>query len=78
MTCRSARPPTQLWLRDARGEELLSFFLQQKIDLDAGRPVRLLDGEAVGLGIARLALEEAEARPFADAYYWAPFIFVGL
>jgi len=29
-------------------------------------------------GVLRFAWQDSEAQPFADPYYWAPFIFVGV
>jgi CHAT domain-containing protein len=70
----SGRPPAaalraaQLWLRDATAADLsaaLKALAEHGPDqVPAGREVRF-------------ALAEPEDRPFADPFYWAPFILVG-
>jgi CHAT domain-containing protein len=70
----------QYWLRTVTAGELLDYFQQHKALHEARRRAeRKRMPEAVAAeGVVRFALEDAEARPFADSpYHWAPFIFVG-
>lgn len=59
----------QIWLRDATASEILVWC--------EGRS-RGTGNRGIAAAVAlRLGLEEPEYRPFADPFYWAPFVFVG-
>jgi hypothetical protein len=40
------------------------------------RGTRMSAAEA-GVGLRQFGLEEPTSQPFADAYYWAPFVAIG-
>lgn len=66
----------QLWLRDVSAQGLLKLFREQRDARERGEPA--LDSPTIAAALSRFALEEPESRPFADPYYWAPFVFVGV
>ncbi len=69
----------QLWLRDATAGELMRFFEQQRALREQERvsAERGLSEEAAAAAVDRFILEDSAVRPFADPYYWAPFLFMG-
>ncbi|HEX6904685.1 MAG TPA: CHAT domain-containing protein [Thermoanaerobaculia bacterium] len=66
----------QLWLRDVSAQWLLEFFREQRGARERGETV--LDAATIAAGLIRFDLTEPESQPFADPYYWAPFLFVGV
>ena len=63
----------QSWLRDVTAGQLEAYFNSQEILTQADRwPVQL-----AAAGSVRFSLEDADSRPFASPYYWAPFVLAG-
>jgi CHAT domain-containing protein/tetratricopeptide (TPR) repeat protein len=69
----------QCWLRAVTAAELLAYFSQHKALHDAERDRERLRMPAAmaAKGVIRFSLLFPEKQPFAEPYYWAPFIFVG-
>jgi CHAT domain-containing protein len=70
----------QGWLREVTSGELAEYFARhQQLNEARHRMLARLPEQAVTAGLARFALDDPEARPFADSpYHWAPFVFVGV
>jgi CHAT domain-containing protein/tetratricopeptide (TPR) repeat protein len=63
----------QCWLRDVTAGQLEAFFDSHEILKQVDRwPVQV-----AAAGSVRFILEDADSRPFANPYYWAPFILAG-
>ncbi len=67
----------QCWLREVTAAELLDYFNQHKALHDAERERLRMPADTTAKGVIRFSLLSPEERPFAEPYYWAPFIFVG-
>jgi len=71
----------QRWLRDVTAGELVGYFERHQALHRARRQAERsrMPEEVAAAGVIRFALEDPDARPFADSpYHWAPFIFVGV
>lgn len=70
----------QRWLRDVTAEELLDYFEHHHALHKARREAERerMPEEVAAAGVSRFAWQDPEEQPFADPYYWAPFIFVGV
>lgn len=68
----------QLWLCDATADELIESCRPSRSKTPGNRPPQLLFGQAASEGIMHLASHDPDSKPFADPYYWAPFIFLGV
>ena len=70
----------QRWLRDVTAGELLDYFERHHALHKAHRQAERerMPEEMAAAGVSRFVWQEPEVQPFADPYYWAPFIFVGV
>ncbi|MCP4655193.1 MAG: CHAT domain-containing protein [bacterium] len=80
----------QLWLREVTAGELVEYFdrhrvlgewrrgLYENLDLNDSVEEDGIPEELGASGASRFLLEDPESRPFADPYYWAPFIVLGV
>jgi CHAT domain-containing protein len=63
----------QLWLRNVTAGQLASYFDSHEVLTKADR----WSTQLVAGGSVRFNLEDADSRPFASPYYWAPFVLTG-
>lgn len=70
----------QRWLRDVTAGELLDYFERHRALHKARRQAERerVPEKVATEGVLRFAWQDSEAQPFADSYYWASFIFVGV
>jgi CHAT domain-containing protein len=70
----------QGWLRTRTADDLVTLLAAHRSMAAADeqrRSTRMSAAEA-GAGVRQLGLEEPTSRPFADPYYWAPFVAIGV
>lgn len=70
----------QRWLRTVTAAELLDYFNQHKTlhDAEQERERLRMPVDMAVEGVNEFGLLPPEERPFAEPYFWAPFIFVGV
>ena len=70
----------QRWLARVTAAELHEYFLSddtlRQVAHDLGSGSRY-PGAVAAMNAVRFGLDEPDTRPFANSYYWAPFVFVG-
>jgi len=69
----------QGWLKTRTADDLVTLLAAHRSMAAAAeqrRGTRMSAAEA-GTGLRQLGLEDPTSRPFADPYYWAPFLAIG-
>ena len=69
----------QGWLKTRTADELVTLLAAHRSMAAAAEERRgtRMSAAVASVGVRQLGLEDPASRPFADLYYWAPFVAIG-